>query len=430
MILLFVEAFDIDNLHITVDKEGAHAYSKVSYPLRYGRFTEIKTSEYVFQFNLNGELKFINGRGKSWPNPSEWLKRTIADDWVYYSTGGYDGPYDCFGEYYVPRLSYPSNNINSSDPFNDNAIISAIKAWGQLHKKLMELDSSSLTKKLRDFLDLVISSSPTELHNRSGRIHEIIGDNITVLPPDARHVDYDVIPMVIADGCLYRCRFCRVKSHLHFKERSREDIKTQVRDLKDFFGNDMSNYNSIFLGQHDALNSSADLIEFAARHAFEAFDLNNSNLKGPSLFIFGSVDSITKSDHEVFKRIDDLPFKTYINIGLESADQETLDRLGKGITGEAVERAFAKIMDINRKYEKIEITSNFVFGDDFPDGHIKSFFRLIERNFDHPFHKGTIYFSPLINAKNTGWKRNIKREFYKLKIRIPVPSFLYLIQRL
>ncbi len=135
---------DIDNLHITIDKEGARAYSKVSYPLRYGRFSEIKTPEYVFQFNLNGELKFINGRGKGWPDRSEWLKRTITDDWVYYSAGGYDGSYDSFGEYYIPRLSYPSNNINSSDPFNDNAVMSAIKAWGRLHENLTDLNSGSL----------------------------------------------------------------------------------------------------------------------------------------------------------------------------------------------------------------------------------------------------------------------------------------------
>ena len=430
VVLLSVETFNIDNLHITLDREGARAYSKVSYPLRYGRFAEIKTPEYLFQFNLNGELKFINGRGKAWPDPSEWLKRTITDDWVYYSTGGYDGVYDCFGEYYIPCLSYPSNTINSCDPFEDKAVISAIKAWGRLHRKLAELDSGSLPKRIREFLDLVLLSSPAELRRRSGKIDEIIGDNITVLPPDTRHVDYDVIPIIIADGCLYKCSFCRVKSRRSFKERSEDNIRTQVSDLKDFFGNDISNYNSVFLGQHDALNASPDLMEFAARYAFEAFDLNNSNLEGPSLFIFGSVDSITQSDCEVFKRIERLPFKTYINIGLESADQETLDRLGKGVTKEAVEAAFAKIVDINKRYEQIEVTSNLVFGPDLPDGHIQSFLRLIEKNYDHPFHKGSIYFSPLMKAGNTGWKGSIKREFYKLKVKIPVPSFLYLIQRL
>ncbi|HXW67984.1 MAG TPA: radical SAM protein, partial [Dissulfurispiraceae bacterium] len=398
-----MKTLNIDNLHITIDKEGARAYSKVSYPLRYGRFAEISTPEHVFQFNLNGELKFVNGRGKSWPDPSEWLKRTMTDDWVYYSTGGYDGIYDCFGEYYLPCLSYQSNNINSWDPFQESAVISAIKAWERLHKKLTGLDPGHLPKRVKEFLDLVILNSPVELHKRSGKIHEILGDKIKVLPPDTRHVDYDVIPIIIADGCLHKCGFCRVKSNFNFKERSKENIKIQIKELRDFFGSDISNYNSIFLGQHDALYSSIDLIKCVALNAFDTFKINNSNLGCPNLFMFGSVDSIIKSPYSVCELINKLPFMTYINIGLESSDQHTLDKLRKGITTEAVEIAFTKIVDINKRYERIEITSNFVLGADLPDGHIKSFLRLIGKNFDHPFHKGTIYFSPLINTVDTGW---------------------------
>ena len=118
-----MESFQIDNLIITPDKKGAREYSKVSYPLRYGSFAEIRTPDYIFQFNLNGEIKFISGQGINWPDPSEWLKRTVTNDWIYYSTGGYSGVYDSFGEYYLPCLSYPSNTINLSDPFNNNAVI-------------------------------------------------------------------------------------------------------------------------------------------------------------------------------------------------------------------------------------------------------------------------------------------------------------------
>jgi len=424
------ETFEIDDLSITLDKEGARSYSKVSFPLRYGRYAEIKSPEYLFQFNLNGELKFISGLDKGWPNRSEWLKRTVTHDWVYYSTGGYDGPYGCFGEYYLPCLTYPSNNINSRDPFQDSAVISAINAWGRLHEKLIQLNSNSLPPRIREFLNLTASNSPDELRKRAGRIYEIIGDDITVLPPDARHVDYDVIPIIIADGCLYKCTFCSVKSPLYFEERSREDIKRQVSELKIFYANDLSNYNSIFLGQHDALNASIDLIEFVGRYVFDSLDLGNSNMNGSSLFMFGSVDSIIKSDYKTFERIDKLPFTTYINVGLESANQKTLDTLGKGIEEEEVERAFAKIIEINKRYEHIEITSNFVLGPDLPDDHINSFFKLMEKYFNHPFPKGSIYFSPIITDKNLEWKRDIKREFYKLKIKIPVPSFLYLIQRM
>ncbi len=427
---MLVEKFDIDGLHITLDNLGALKYSKVSYPLRYGRFSEIRTREHLFQFNLNGELKFITGRGKDWPNPSEWLKRTVSGDWVYYSAGGYDGPYDCFGEYYIPCFSYPSNGINACDPFEDRAVVSAIEAWGPLHEKLTNLDMDLLPAGVGKFLGLVKSNPPAKLRGKSGRVSEIIGDSVSVLPPDTRHVDYEVIPLIVADECLYKCGFCRVKSPLRFKERSEENINAQIAHLRQFFANDIANYNSVFLGQHDGLNSDPGLLEFAARRAFEGFDLRNSNISDPSLFLFGSVDSIIKSSRETFDRIDKLPFRTYINVGLESADRETLGGLRKSITAEAVETAFAKIVDINKRYERIEITSNFVFGPGLPGGHIESVLRMIGSHFDHPFPKGTVYFSPMFDAADSVWRRNIKREFYKLKIKIPVPSFLYLIQRL
>ena len=425
-----METFEINGFRITPEKQGANRYSKVSYPLRYGRYSEIRTSGHLFQFNLNGELKFITGRGGDWPNPSEWLKRTVAGDWVYYSAGGYDGPYDCFGEYYIPCFSYPSNNINSCDPFEDRAVAAAIEAWGALHEELTNLEPDFPPAEARNFLGLLKSNSPAELLKKAGRLTDIIGDRVTVLPPDTRHVDYDVIPLIVADGCLYKCGFCRIKSRLKFKERPKENIEAQIGRLREFFGTDISNYNSVFLGQHDALNSDPGLIEYAAKSAFEAFDLKNSNLRDPSLFIFGSVDSIINSDPETFERINRLPFSTYINVGLESADPETLGRLQKGITAEGVETAFKKIIDINKRYERIEVTSNFVFGPGLPPGHIESVLGLTRKHFDHPGPKGTVYFSPLFDPDDSVWKRNIKREFYKLKIKIPVPSFLYLIQRL
>jgi len=221
-----------------------------------------------------------------------------------------------------------------------------------------------------------------------------------------------------------------VKSRLGFRERSREDIKRQINELRGFFSLDLSNYNSLFLGQHDALNSSVDLIESTAKYAFDILNMKRSNIDGANLFLFGSVDSVINSDYDVFERINRLPFITYINVGLESADQETLELLGKGVSSEAVEKAFAKITEINRRLDKIEVTSNFVFGDSLPEGHITSFFRLMKKSFSRPFHKGVIYFSPLINGKNNEWKRRSKREFLRLKAGIPLPAFLYLIQRL
>ena len=81
--------YRLKNLQITVDKQGAGRYTKASYPVRYGRFCEIRSPEHLFQFNLNGEVKYIRGITSNWPHPAEWLKRSDANDWVFYSIAGY-----------------------------------------------------------------------------------------------------------------------------------------------------------------------------------------------------------------------------------------------------------------------------------------------------------------------------------------------------
>ncbi len=51
----------VDELSITTDKAGAREYAKVSYPVRYGVYNEIKTKDYIFQFDLRGELEVYPG---------------------------------------------------------------------------------------------------------------------------------------------------------------------------------------------------------------------------------------------------------------------------------------------------------------------------------------------------------------------------------
>jgi hypothetical protein len=219
-----MDSYQIGDLNITLNKEGAREYSKVSYPIRYGVYSEIKTPDYIFQFNLNGEIKFIQGLRQSWPDPSEWLKRTVGNDWVYYSTGGYSGVYDSFGEYYLPCLSYPSNSTTLADPFEDHAVQSALRSWHELLKEINKLISDDLPKALKEFFTLVCQNDPETLQQKALRFHDLIGERVSVLPPDTRHVDYEVIPINVADGCLYSCGFCRVKSRQNFAPRTKENI--------------------------------------------------------------------------------------------------------------------------------------------------------------------------------------------------------------
>jgi radical SAM superfamily enzyme YgiQ (UPF0313 family) len=134
-----------------------------------------------------------------------------------------------------------------------------------------------------------------------------------------------------------------VKTGEDFSPRTQKNVFDQINELKEFYAQDLSNYNAIFLGQHDALGASPELLEFAASYAYEIFEFSRSYMKGAYLFLFGSVDSLVTAKDGLFEVLNGLPFLTYINVGLESADQETLTALGKPIASEMIGEAFARM---------------------------------------------------------------------------------------
>ena len=427
-----MESYHLSGLSITLDKEGSREFSKVSFPVRHGRFSEIKTPDTIFQFNLKGEIKYIQGIGQTWPHPAEWLKRTVGNDWIYYSAGGYKGIYDYFGEYYFPCLSYPSNSVIDEDPLNDPSVVHARKSLQGLREKIIKLISGAEPERLKGFLAGVMKNDEETLRRNADQLHDLIGGWVTVLPPDTRHVDYEVIPVIVADGCLYRCGFCRVKTGQDFTPRRAGDVVRQIKTLKQYYGKDLHNYNAIFLGQHDALSAGRELLELAAQKAYEVFEFERSYLKGASLFFFGSIDSIVHSEEKLFESLDDLPFSTYINVGLESSDPATLEGLKKPVSAGQVREAFLRISDINRRYEKIEVTANFVFGRDLPTSHFPSLLKLIGDRPNPSRNKGAVYLSPLVEdgMRDKEDKRELLRRFLRLKTQSCLPTFIYLIQRL
>jgi hypothetical protein len=419
----------IHDLTITLDKTGARQFTKVSYPIRYGVYSEIKTPAYTYQFNLKHEIQFIQGHGNGWPSPSEWLKRTTGNDWVYYLAGDYSGVRDAFGEYYLPYPSYPTNSFITRNPFRDKAVVSALDAWNEFREDIPRLIPEFESIENKQFLLNIAKNNPDTIARHARHFHEIVHGRISVLPPDTRHVDYNVIPVIIADGCLYKCGFCQLKSRDGFAPRTKENISEQIKRLKIFYGPDLKNYNALFLGLHDALSADPELILFAAETAYHQLQLKRTYLDDAYLFFFGSVDAIINSKASFFDALQALPYSTYINIGLESADQSTLDYIKKPITSEMVSRAFTKMVAINKTYSKIEITANFVYGDHLPETHLPSFFGLTGKALNRPTGKGTIYFSPLM-GENLMNHQDIVRKFYKIKTLNYFQNYLYLIQRL
>lgn len=412
---------------IIPEKQGATEYIKISYPLRYGCYGQIRTRDYIFQFNRNGEIKTVQGRTGDWLTASEWLKRTAGNDWQYFSAGGYSGAYNYTGEYYIPCLPYQTNTLFGGDAFQRPEVRDAFAALDQLYRQIEALDLTGLDRAQGDFIRRIRQMPPETLMARGRRLHEIIGGTVTVLPPDARHVEYDIIPVTVADGCLYNCRFCRVKTGRGFSVRSRQSVTDQLTALKNFYDRDLINYNAIFLGQHDALHAGREMLSFAAERAWEILEMDNSIMKNPRMFLFGSADSVLRADDGLFDALNSLPFHTYINLGLESGDSRTLSMLGKPLSPAKVEEAFARMLAVNRQYPNIEITANFVIGAGLPETHLPSIIELTRNRLDRFCPKGAAYLSPL---EDIGDKNRLLAKFNELKTLCRLPAYIYLIQRL
>jgi len=473
MITTFTRSLVTDYSRITLNKRGADEYTKISFPLKYGIYSEIETSDAIIQFNLNHEIVRAKGKDRQWIQPSEWLKRTMGNDWIYYSTGGYTGVFEATGEYYLPNLPYPTNSLLGGKPLCEPSVERILSSWHQIISRSLEslksrsgltglsselnqmspdpnlMDSRSKWSnskgvcsgrdycegayceesysEILEFLEHALANSSKTLQQKSDALFEASGCRISVMPPDARHVDYDIIPLIISDGCLYKCRFCRVKSDKPFAVRRPEKIVEQLVKLKGIYGRDVVNYNAIFLGDHDGLNAGKDTILFAAQAAYSSFNFGQSYIKGSSLFMFGSVDSLMNAESELFEALNSMPYKSYINIGLESADQQTLDLIGKPITSSQVQEAFMEIQRINARFDNIEVTANFIMDEELPSGHYPSFLKLVQESIERPKTKGTVYLSPLRINKPS---REVLFQFNRLKRLSRLPTFLYIIQRL
>ncbi len=403
-----------NDLKITIDKKGSRYYQKASYPIRFGRFTEIDTGDYIFCFDRNDRIKIVKPKNRKMHDLNEWLKRTVSNDWIYYSAAGYKGTISFTGEYYFPCFPYSSNFLSDIYVYDKKVVDKALNAFFEFVKMYNNKQMLSL-------------NNPLALAKRAEEFYDITSGRITVLPPDTRHVDYDVIPLNIADGCLYNCGFCSVKTGKKFAVRSKKNILNQIEKLKNFYGADIVNCNSIFLGQHDALNAEPDIILFAATKAYENFGFKNSYMKNPTLFLFGSVDSLLSAEKTLYDSLNSLPFYTYINVGLESLDESVLKMLKKPLSAKKVEKAFERMLNINKKYHSLEVTANFVMGEELGEKHYDSILHMAKKRLGRFYSKGAFYFSPLENRKSI---RDERKKFIKLKNEAPISTYLYLIQRL
>ena len=233
----------------------------------------------------------------------------------------------------------------------------------------------------------------------------------------------------MSEGCLYKCRFCEVKNNRPFRTRSKSEIATQIESLANLYSEDLYNYNAIFLGDHDALNTEPETLMGAIPRAVEELRLHRSYMQGCSLFLFGSVDSFLQAPENLFQQLNGLNCQIYMNLGLESFDQKTLDRIGKPIRSRQVVNSFRRMVEVNDTYPNIEITANFIMDPSLSDEHYAKFIGHTRTSLQQPRSKGTLYLSPLLSPRAKTSPRRLF-EFSQLKRLSRLPCYLYTIQRL
>ncbi len=422
-----MEHHRIDDLEVIFDCAGRDDWGKFSFPVWYGIPIKVKWRGYTFDFDLRGRLKRITGAPSVWPDPTETLKRTESNELVYYGTDGYELSYDLLKNYYVPFNGRHDCALFDASPLESRHVGRALDAFDRLCEHAGRIADSTADGRLKEFLIAVASQDRGKLAEEAEKLHSIIGGSLPVLPPDTIDVDYEVIPLMVAEGCDYQCGFCCFKTSGRLRPRTRADIRRQINALHELYGPDLVNYNSLVLGQNDALGAGEDLLTEAAGTAYEVLCLGKSYHRGmPNLFIFGSVGSFLRAEDGLFDTLSGLPYKTHINVGLESPDQATLGLLGKPLTAAAVDEAFCKAQEVNRRWANIDVTANFVLGRDLPPGHLAAVQALIAHV--RPCgDKGAVYLSPLMGAST---RRQILGDFRTLKRAAALPVYLYLAQSL
>src|SRR4030042_3588791 len=134
-----MDRYVMDDLEIIFDIRGRDDWGKFSFPVCYGHVVKIRWEGYEFDFNLRGHLKKISGNTSVWPDPSEQIKRTDANDLLYYGIYGYENTYDLIKNYYVPYNGVYEFPLFSEKPLESPHVRKALFAFDLLIDRAKEI---------------------------------------------------------------------------------------------------------------------------------------------------------------------------------------------------------------------------------------------------------------------------------------------------
>ncbi len=405
---------------------GRKDQTPVSYLSISGIYHQIEYKGYKLIFDLNCTVKWILGPDWAWPDPQTRIRRNLSNEWIIYSSHGYEDTFALTGTYYLPIRQNIKQWDTDNTPFQEAWFKQGLQIQEEVKTICQNIANCCEDKNIASILRTISQQDRKTLDGRYRRLQNIISGTVPILPPDTLLADYDVIPLLISEGCLYNCKFCCLKTGIDWQQRDIKDVTTQINSVKDLLGEDIINYNSVFLGQNDAFACDADFLLESAELALDRLDLKNSFPLGSKLFLFASPTSMIKATDKTFQKLSRLGYDSiFINCGIESTDQNTLDLLGRPTSMEEVKYAIDKAIEINSQPGPLEISLNFLIGEQLPPSHMESLSSVLQSP-DRKLPKGTIYISPLIGSAQE--LRHIKRQILSLKARARWNVKLYLMQ--
>jgi len=163
-------------------------------------------------------------------------------------------------------------------------------------------------------------------------------DDIDTIPYPARHLvnkyTYGKIndsylfrskhtSMITSRGCPFNCRFCSRKNPLYttFRQRSAENVVTEIEELND-------DYGSVMIVDENFLTDKKRAHQIMDRLIDQGSDID--------LLIEGT--RVDTADRPLFKKMRKAGV-TYIQFGIESGNQETLDFYNKKISIDQIQKA-------------------------------------------------------------------------------------------
>lgn len=150
---------------------------------------------------------------------------------------------------------------------------------------------------------------------------------VSVIPPEAQPDQNPIFAVIqITQGCWIQdirgaCRFCASYRGIPYREKSLDELAEHIRRVKKFIGKGWNQVKKLFLSDADPLHTKIDsevYLKFLAKEILEAVWYE----------AFVSTPTVLSKSETQWKRLKALGLKR-LYWGVESADDETLQLLGK-----------------------------------------------------------------------------------------------------